>query len=139
MMRQLQGGAMPRHCRVGPLTPPFTDALGEDLRGDGVIKIGDARITHEVWRKSAAHVSRPGKATETHQMVMNQGVRHQAKLLQILDLVPKLHPRPITHEGGSADGHAHTSQTVDLYHILDGHGAITHEMASQGLIRYHIL
>ena len=28
MMRQLQGGAMPRHCRVGPLTPPFTDALG---------------------------------------------------------------------------------------------------------------
>ena len=27
MMRQLQGGAMPRHCRVGPLTPPFTDAL----------------------------------------------------------------------------------------------------------------
>ena len=84
MMRQLQGGAMPRHGRVGPLAPPVTDALGEDLSGDGVVKIGDARITHEVWRKSAAHVSRPGKATETHQMVVNQGVRHQAKLLQIL-------------------------------------------------------
>jgi hypothetical protein len=39
MMRQLQGGAMPRHGRVGPLTPPVTDALGEDLRGDGVVKI----------------------------------------------------------------------------------------------------
>ena len=125
---------MPRQGRVGPITPSFTYPLGEDLRGDGEIKICKARVKHEFWRKSATHVSRPGEATEAHQMVMNQGIRHQAKFLQILDLVPKLHPRPITHEGGSADGHAHTSQAVDLYHILDGHGAITHGMASQGLI-----
>ena len=104
-----------------------------------MIKIGGARITHEVWRKSVTHVARPGKATKAHQMVMNEGIRHQAQLLQILDLVPKLHPCPITHEGGSADRHANTSQAVNLYHILDGHLAITHEMASQGLIRYHIL
>ena len=59
MMRQLQGGAMPRHGRVGPLAPPVTDALGENLRGDGVVKIGDARITHEVWRKSVVREGGP--------------------------------------------------------------------------------
>ena len=41
-----------------------------------VIKIGDARITHEVvWGKSAAHVSRPGKATETHPLERTMGFR----------------------------------------------------------------
>ena len=84
MMRQLQGCAMPRQGRVGPITPSFTYSLCEDLRGDGEIKIGNARIKHEFWRKSATHVSRPGEATEAHQMVMNQGIRHQAQLLQIL-------------------------------------------------------
>ena len=43
MMRQLQGCAMPRQGRVGPITPSFTYSLGEDLRGDGEIKIGNAR------------------------------------------------------------------------------------------------
>ena len=79
---------MQRQVETGTLTDVRNTGDRTDIKsGDGVIKIGNARITHEFWRKSATHVARPGKAAKAHrcsiEIAAEKNARRQIKSNQI--------------------------------------------------------
>jgi hypothetical protein len=65
-------------------------------------------------RKGLAHVTGPSDAIESHKVIVDQRIRHDAKLSQVLDEGQRFRFCPLLDKVGGANGYANADQAVGL-------------------------